>query len=976
MSSSLYRFGRACARHRVRVLAAWLVLLAVVGVLAGVTGMKLDNAVSIPGTEAQEGLDALAQRVPEMAGTSGQIVFVAPEGKRVSDYATEVAQVVGAASKLPDVRLVSNPLDTAGQGAVSPDGRYALAPVQLSVGQAHVRAATINGLKDAAALVPAADGLRVVLGGQIFTKNDVQVGLTEGLGVLVAILVLVVTFGSVLAAGLPLLTALVGVAMTVAAILIAAGAMTINATTPTLAVMIGLAVGIDYALFLVSRHRSQLAVGMDVEESIARATATAGSAVVFAGATVIIALCGLAVAQIPFLTIMGVAAAVGVAIAVGIALTAVPAMLAVAGERLRPRPGSRAAAHSVVAHGDNHTVGARWVALVTRRPLLTVIVVVLGLGVVALPARDLAVALPDNGSAPVGSTQREAYDLVAKGFGAGYNAPLLVTADIITSTDPVGAVKRLAADLATVHGVAGIALATPNASADLAIVEVIPTGGQTDASTATLVREIRAERSTLETRFGVTGLRVTGQAAVTIDVSDRLSGALLPFALVVVGLSLILLLAVFRSVAVPIKATLGYLLSVGAAFGVVSAVFEWGWLADAIHVAKLGPVIAFMPIIVMGVLFGLAMDYEVFLVSRMREDYVHTDDARRAVVTGFTGSARVVTAAAIIMLSVFAAFVPNGDVYVKPIAVGLGVGVAVDAFLIRMTLVPAVMMLLGKRAWWLPARWDRALPVLDIEGEGLHRELAAAERRAGEPELAVRARGLVIGGSRGAVVDDLDLDLAPRRLLVASGPPGTGKTALLLTLAGRMRPAGGELEVAGELLPDRSAAVQALAGLAEIHGINDLEPSVTVGQHVAERLTAATSRPWARSRDIDAVLAGAEQVFAAATGGPVTVAAGLVADRLVADLSPLERRVLGVALALVGGPRLVVVDDVDSLRSADDRRAFWLYLGRVADRTTVIASAQDPHEVDALHLRGAVLLDLGAVRPGFHPTAPVVSKAP
>jgi RND superfamily putative drug exporter len=335
----------------------------------------------------------------------------------------------------------------------------------------------------------------------------------------------------------------------------------------------------------------------------------------------------------------------------------------------------------------------------------------------ALPARELALGLPDNGSAAKGTTQRTTYDLVSRDYGPGFNTPLLVTVDIIRTTDPVGVMRKLGQDIEEYDGVDAIALSTPNRTADLGMVQIIPAKAQTDPGTADLVREIRDRSGDLEEKYDITDLRVTGQTAVAIDVSDRLFGALLPFGIVVVGLSLLLLMVVFRSIAVPIKATLGYLLSVGASFGAVTAVFEWGWLAGPLNVPNLGPVISFMPIILMGVLFGLAMDYEVFLVSRMREEYVHSGNAREAVLSGFTGSARVVTAAAVIMISVFAAFVPHGDSSVQPIALGLAVGVFVDAFLVRMTLVPAVLALLGDRAWWLPRRLDRFLPRLDVEGE-------------------------------------------------------------------------------------------------------------------------------------------------------------------------------------------------------------------------------------------------------------------
>ncbi|HEY6799382.1 MAG TPA: MMPL family transporter, partial [Agromyces sp.] len=522
------------------------------------------------------------------------------------------------------------------------------------------------------------------------------------------------------------------------------------------------AVGIDYALFIVARHQDQVRTGVEPEESAARATGTAGSAVVFAGVTVLIALIGLGFAGIPFLTTMGIAAAVAVAIAVVVAITLTPALLGFAKDRVAGwghgrkrrgvglpvgRRGSRAAEDGAETATDateaTVTTAApkktnRWVMLVTKHPIVTTIAVILTLGVMAIPAASLGLALPNAGQQPETSQARQAYDLTAEHFGAGANGPLIMTGTIVTSTDPLGLMADLADEIEQVPGVKEIALATPNETADTGLIQIVPETAPDDPATADLVRALRELAPDLEDEYGV-DLKVTGFTAVGIDISDRLGAALLPFGIFVVGLSLVLLMIVFRSIWVPIKAALGYLLSVLAAFGVVAAVFEWGWGADLLHVTREGPVISFMPIILMGVLFGLAMDYEVFLVSRMREDYVHARRATKghatrsdratalgAVRSGFTASARVVTAAAVIMFAVFAAFVPEGDSSIKPIALGLAVGIAVDAFLVRMTLVPAVMTLLGEKAWWMPRWLERILPHFDIEGEAVERELSLA----------------------------------------------------------------------------------------------------------------------------------------------------------------------------------------------------------------------------------------------------------
>jgi RND superfamily putative drug exporter len=501
---------------------------------------------------------------------------------------------------------------------------------------------------------------------------------------------------------------------------------------------------------------------------------------------------------------------VAVAVAVVVALTVVPAMLGLAGERLRPRPGSRALRSALIEDGTSgaRTLGARWVRLVTKVPALTVVVMVALLVVMALPARDLALGLPDNGSAPRGSTERTTYDLVTRDYGPGFNTPLLVTVDIIRTTDPLGVMENLGKDLARLDGVDAVALSTPNRSADLGMVQIIPAAAQTDPATADLVREIRERRGDLEKKYDITDLRVTGQTAVAIDVSDRLFGALLPFGLVVVGLSLLLLMIVFRSIAVPVKATLGYLLSVGASFGAVTAVFEWGWLAGPLNVPHVGPVISFMPIILMGVLFGLAMDYEVFLVSRMREDYVRHGGAREAVLSGFAGSARVVTAAAVIMISVFAAFVPHGDSAVQPIALGLAVGVFVDAFLVRMTLVPAVLALLGDRAWWLPAWLDRRLPELDVEGAGIEKHVEHEQWTEDHGWVVVRAEDVSLEADGEVVVEGLDLTLDLGELIAVRDRDPVRRRAVLAMLTGRLEPASGRLVVLDRVLPAEALAVR------------------------------------------------------------------------------------------------------------------------------------------------------------------------
>ncbi len=834
MSSVLYSLGRWAARARRVVVVGWLVVLIAVGGLAGLLNQGLDNSVSIPGTESAAALDRLEATFPQVSGATAQIIVVAPAGGTVSAASVRgpVKRTVDELAGLEHVEAVTSPYDDQVPASVSNDERAALLTIQLDAPSEETTEDTKDALAeiadDLAAALPA--GSEASLGGSLFATELPEMSLVEGLGLLVALVVLVLTLGSLVAAGLPLVNALLGVAVAMGLLFAATVFGPITSTTPMLAVMLGLAVGIDYALLIVSRHRDELRSGIGVAEAVGRAVATAGSAVVFAGLTVMIALVGLGVARIPFLTVMGVTAAVAVGIAVLVSLTLLPALLGFAGERLRPatarpsrgRRGQRAASaavgHTVGQEGGHHNrFFTGWVRTVTRAPAVTIAVVVVLLGLLAWPATHLRLALPDAGALSQDSSARQTYDMVSDHFGDGFNGPLIVTGSIVTSTDPVGLMEDIADELRALPGVADVPLATPNQTADTGIIQVVPTGAPDSEETEALVHEIRALHDHFLDEYGV-DLAVTGFTAVGIDVSAKLGAALLPFAVVVVGLSLLLLTMVFRSIWVPVKATLGYLLSVGAAFGVVTLVFADGVLADALGVTRLGPVISFMPIVLMGVLFGLAMDYEVFLVSRIREEYVHGGDAHRAILTGFAASAQVVTAAAVIMFAVFIAFVPHGDMNLKPIALGLAVGVAVDAFVVRMVLVPAVLALLGERAWWMPRWLDRALPSFDVEGEGLAKELRLADWPApAVPGLlpdAVAARDLEVAGPHGPrpgeppLVGPVSVRVPDGGALCVHGDASVPVRALLLALAGRVPPDGGAVKVTGLVLPERASAVR------------------------------------------------------------------------------------------------------------------------------------------------------------------------
>ncbi|QGF23225.1 MMPL family transporter [Raineyella fluvialis] len=827
MSSVLYAIGRWCFRHGGRVLTGWLLVLLVTGGAAGVLYDKFDNSFDLPGTQSQQALDQLGMTFPEMSGASATMVVVAGPGRTLDDPQVRAAieRTTDEIGKLDFVRSAQSPYFEMMHGTISPDRGAGLSSIMLTVRMTDFTEQQKSALLAKADQLQAAlPGSTVRLGGEAFNATIPHVGVVEMLGLGVALVVLVLTMGSLLAAGMPLVTALIGVGISMTLILGATGLATINSTTPMLALMLGLAVGIDYALFILSRHREQLGEGLGTEESAARAVATSGSAVVFAGLTVFIALIGLGVAGIPFLTTMGIAAAIAIAVTVAIALTLVPALAGLAGERMRPkhrrltrrltrRQARRQAAGTysedpheaarlrmkAVAEGHGGGPSGWWVRTVTKVPALTIAVVVLVLGGLAIPARDMQLALPNAGQAKAGTPAREAFDLIRDHFGPGFNGPLVVTAQIVTSTDPLGVMDGLKKDIEAMPGVAVVAIATPNRTADTGIVQIFPTTGPDDPATEQLVHRIRAAAPDWKARYG-TDTAVTGYTAVAIDVSQRLGAALLPFGIFVVGLSMVLLTMVFRSLVVPIKATVGYLLSVFACFGLTTLVFTHGVGAKLINVEVPGPLISFLPIITMGILFGLSMDYEVFLVSRMREDHVHGTPARAAVHTGFVGSAMVVVAAAVIMVSVFAFFVPTSDRgSMQPIAFALTVGVAMDAFLVRMTLVPAVMALLGERAWWLPHWLDARMPMLDVEGSDLARELALQHWPApGEPTV-LTAQGLVAGDLDRRLHAPVDIRLHPGDRLLVTGEPAE-RTALLLALAGRLRVAEGRARVGGRLL--------------------------------------------------------------------------------------------------------------------------------------------------------------------------------
>ncbi|KUN22141.1 hypothetical protein AQJ23_29290 [Streptomyces antibioticus] len=719
MASRLYNWARWAIRRRGRVVAAWVLLLAVVGGLGITLHGKVTTEFSVPGIESQQAQEMLKEKFPQAAGGVVRVVYAAPEGAKLTGPKTSAALEASLkkAAGVPGVVNVSDPFKVK---TVSADQRIGYADVRFGQQASDVPQEAKDALSDAMAQARDA-GLEVEFGGSAMEHKTEVGGPAEIVGVVAAFAVLALVLGSLIAAGLPLLTALVGVAIGVMGVEFMTRYVEMTSTATVLALMIGLAVGIDYALFIISRHREQLAdPDQDVEDSIARAVATAGGAVVFAGATVIIALAALAVTGIPFLTVMGLSAAATVALAVLVAVSLVPAALGFLGERLRPR--ARRTKGRERAPG---AWGLAWGRAVTRKPLLVLLAGVIGLLALAAPARDLRLGLPSNASQPVDSTQHKSYDLLTDGFGPGFNATLTAVVDLdgVPAGDRTATVTGLRADLAGDRGVAVAAPPVTNADSTLAVIAVVPKTGPDAQATTDLVHRLRENAGTVEKAGGT--LYIAGQTAAAIDVAGKLSDALPLFIAIIVILALILLAIAFRSLLVPVKAALGFLLSVAASLGATVWVFQDGHLNGVLDIPSAGPVTSFLPVLLIGVLFGLAMDYEVFLVSRMREHYEHTGDAAEAVTQGMARSGRVVSAAALIMVAVFGGFVFNTDPIIKSIGFALAFGVLVDAFVVRMTLVPAAMALLGRRAWGLPGWLDRVTPDVDIEGAKLPARAAA-----------------------------------------------------------------------------------------------------------------------------------------------------------------------------------------------------------------------------------------------------------
>ena len=688
--SMLARWAGFAVRHRWQVLGGWLVALLIVGTAALTVGGDFVDDFEIPGAESQQAVDILTERFPSQAGDSATLVFQSDTGVTDPAIKSQIETLVAEAATLPEVAGVASPFDTA--GAISADGLYAYAAVQYTVASTDVDANSIDRLTEFVDNA-AGNGLRVEVGGTIVAATEFEEpSSSEAIGIAVAMVIMLLMFGSVVAMGLPIITALIGLGIGILVTQLAANVISMGSITTAFITMIGLGVGIDYALFIVNRYRDGLREGLSVERSIVRAVDTSGRAVMFAGLTVAIALLGLLAMGIPFVGSLGIAAAFVVIASVLVAIVFMPALLAVVGKSvLRFRvPG--------LGNGSTGTDSFwyRWGRAIQRRPRAVAVVVIAFLALLAVPFFDMRLGLSDAGNNPETFHTRRAYDLLAEGFGPGFNGPLLVVLEKDGGFDPA-ALAALPATISAAEGVAAVSQAMPNPEAYTAIMQVFPNSSPQDEATSELVDRLRTD--VLPPALAGSGMEayVGGGTATNIDLSDKITERMPLFFAVVIGLSLLLLTVVFRSVVVPIKAALMNLLSIGAGFGAVVAVFQWGWGKGLLGVDQTGPVESFIPMILFGIIFGLSMDYEVFLVSRVREEFVHRGDGRAAMLAGIGSTGKVVAAAGAIMTAVFFAFVLGDSRVIKEIGFGLGVAILVDAFMIRLMLVPAVMTMLGNQ---------------------------------------------------------------------------------------------------------------------------------------------------------------------------------------------------------------------------------------------------------------------------------------
>ncbi|HKG40003.1 MAG TPA: MMPL family transporter [Conexibacter sp.] len=741
MTAFLYRLGRICAQHRLPVLATWLVIAVGLALGSAHFGSQASDNVSLPGTGSQKVTDLLSRGFPDQANGSSPIVLRAPQGRTVTDYQRAIDSTVTALQANDLVAKVISPLDRAGAGQVSRDGSVAFISMYPAESLGDVTIDDAQGILDNANAAKDA-GLRTSAGGPLGSKlSKPETESSEVVGLTMALIVLAFTFGTFVAMGLPILSALIGVIAGLSGITLLSHLTVVPTSAPTLAIMLGLGVGIDYALFIVTTHRETLARGMEVHESVARAVATSGGAVLFAGTTVVVAVCSLAVAGIPLVTTLGLTTGLMVAVAVICALTLLPAILASVGTRINslPLPGRRPERPLDV----EHTRWARFARWIMRHPVLSVVTALSILIPLSIPAFSLHFGQTDTGALPTKETARVAYDDLTHGFGVGTNGPIVMAVTLARPAQPDDPqLAQLQQAVARTDGVVNVSPVAVDRAGTVATFSAIPSTAPSDFATEDLVNQLRdttipdAVRGTDLTAY------VGGSTAAFIDLAEEISDKLPETILVIIGLSFLLLTIAFRSFLVPLKAAVMNLLSIGAAYGVVVMVFQYGWFSGLVGLEGSVPIVSFLPLLMFAGLFGLSMDYEVFLMSHVQEHYKEGRTPRDAIVVGLAESARVITAAALIMVAVFASFILNGDPTIKQFGVGLSVAVIIDATLVRCLLVPATMALMGHAAWWIPRGLDKHMPRISVEGHGYF-----AERDAEAETGAATAPPAAVAGS-------------------------------------------------------------------------------------------------------------------------------------------------------------------------------------------------------------------------------------
>ncbi|MFE6312841.1 MMPL family transporter [Streptomyces rochei] len=721
--------ARWCVRRRLVTVLLWLLAFGGVAAAAGVAGSAYSNDYGVPGTDSDRASRLLASGFPGLDGDSDTIVWhTTTDTVRATGVEQAMTRTLDRIADLPGVAAVTNPYDDADAPRISEDARTAYATVTFEDASQDIDPAQARAVVDTARAA-GTDGLQVELGGGAVALTETPEGhLAEAVGVAVAAVVLFLAFGSLAASLLPIATALVSVGTAYAGITLLGHAMTVADFAPMLGTLIGLGVGIDYALFIVTRHRRGLKRGLTVAEAAENAVATTGRAVVFAGATVCIALLGMLILRLSFLNGVAVAASLTVVLTVAASVTLLPALLSYIG----PRALSRRERRRLAEHGPEPELptgfAARWSAFVERHPKLLGALALVVITVLALPTLGLRLGTSDQGNDPQGSTTRQAYDLLAEGFGPGVNGPLTLVTEVGGAEDRL-ALDNLDASLRTTEGVASVTPVSYNSAGDTAYLTVVPESSPQSPQTSELVERLRAEVLPRAETGTALDVHVGGVTAGYDDFADVIVGKLPLFVGVVVGLGCLLLLLAFRSIGIPVKAAAMNVAAVAASFGIVVAIFQWGWGSELLGLGSAGPIEPFLPVIMVSVLFGLSMDYQVFLVSRMYEEWLETGDNRRAVRVGLAETSRVINSAAVIMISVFLAFVLSGDRVIAMFGIALAAAVALDAFVLRTLLVPALMHLLGGANWWLPRRLDKLLPRISIEPpecRAAHERLAAA----------------------------------------------------------------------------------------------------------------------------------------------------------------------------------------------------------------------------------------------------------